>query len=160
MGCWPGFHRGWSMGANHSQLSRAARRVRLFGSLRSTPFTCGFREEANLLHPTYPVAMTKYLVNRTLILLFTAPSAVFLTFMTHPFWRWLDENTRLESFGHSGPAEWCFLIVYGILVAICFGASVRRLPTNGASSRRFDSLYTVKASRLTGEVIRDIGGRG
>ncbi len=46
--------------------------------------------------------------------------AVVITFFTFPFWRWFEETSGIESFGHSGPAEWCYLLVYFIVI-VCVG---------------------------------------
>ncbi len=44
------------------------------------------------------------------------PVAVVITFFTFPFWRWFEETSGIESIGHSGPAEWCYLLVYFIVI--------------------------------------------
>lgn len=44
------------------------------------------------------------------------PAAFVTTMFTFRFWRWFETVTEIESFGHSGPAEWCYWLVYGILV--------------------------------------------
>lgn len=46
------------------------------------------------------------------------PAAFIITVLTFRFWRWLESATGIESFGHSGPAEWCYWLVYGILVLL------------------------------------------
>ena len=53
-----------------------------------------------------------------LIFSISLPTAFFLTMLTFPFWRWLETVAGIESFGHSGPAEWCFWLVYGMLVLL------------------------------------------
>ncbi len=54
------------------------------------------------------------------LLIFTIalPAAFFITLFTFPFWRWMESATGIESYGHSGPAEWCYWLVYGILVLL------------------------------------------
>lgn len=52
------------------------------------------------------------------ILLASAPASIVVTVVLFPFWRWLEENFHVESVGHSGPAEWCFLAVYLAFVAL------------------------------------------
>ena len=54
------------------------------------------------------------------VLVLAMPTAFVLTIATFRFWRWIDVNTDLESFGHSGPADWCFYLVYAILVTVSF----------------------------------------
>ncbi len=46
------------------------------------------------------------------------PVAFVITMITFPFWRWFEIVTGVESFGHSGPSEWCYWLVYGILVLL------------------------------------------
>lgn len=65
------------------------------------------------------------IVRRALItlglLLVCVPAAFILTVATFPFWRWIEERFGIEAFGHSGPAEWCYWLVYAALAAGCFG---------------------------------------
>ena len=44
-----------------------------------------------------------------------------LTVLLFPFWSWLESSFGIESIGHSGPAEWCFWLVFGI-AAVAFGS--------------------------------------
>jgi hypothetical protein len=46
------------------------------------------------------------------------PAAILVTLLTWPFWSWFEAATGIESFGHSGPAEWCYAAMYVVLVAI------------------------------------------
>jgi hypothetical protein len=52
------------------------------------------------------------------LLLLAFPIAVAATFVTGPFWKWLDGSTNIESYGHSGPAEWCYLAMYTLIVLL------------------------------------------
>jgi hypothetical protein len=58
---------------------------------------------------------------RTLVVLAAAlallPVAVAVTFLLVPLWRRLEASTGIESIGHSGPADWCFWLVYALLLA-------------------------------------------
>ena len=62
------------------------------------------------------------------VLVFAIPIAFITTILIHPFWRWFERISGVESFGHSGPAEWCYwfdymvIIVIGVSFLICFGA--------------------------------------
>ncbi len=47
------------------------------------------------------------------------PIAIFLTILASPFWSWVERNFQIESYGHSGPAGWCYLVSYGLLIALC-----------------------------------------
>lgn len=56
-------------------------------------------------------------IKGALVSLTCIPVAVLLTFLATPLWRWLEHVTGIESVGHSGPAEWCFVAAYlGALV--------------------------------------------
>ena len=52
------------------------------------------------------------------ILLACFPAAAVLTILTSPMWSGFEDLTSLEAYGHSGPAEWCYLVMYGLLVGI------------------------------------------
>ena len=57
------------------------------------------------------------------------PVAVILTFMLSPFWGWFEAVSGIESMGHSGPSDWCFIVIYVTLVAvsvICYWTRKRR----------------------------------
>ena len=51
-------------------------------------------------------------------LLVAAPMSAAVTFLLSPFWRWLETRSGVESVGHSGPAGWCYGVVYLVLVSI------------------------------------------
>jgi len=53
-----------------------------------------------------------------IIMLVGVPLAIATTISTHPFWRWFELSTGIESYGHSGPAEWCYLFDYALFVLI------------------------------------------
>ncbi|PWT73537.1 MAG: hypothetical protein C5B46_05240 [Proteobacteria bacterium] len=59
------------------------------------------------------------LVAGTLVLL--APVAAIVTFLLSPLWSWIEATFGLESIGHSGPADWCFVAVYTLLVGVFAG---------------------------------------
>ena len=74
---------------------------------------------------------------RTTVLVFVmstflaAPIAVVATFMLSRFWDWFEKKTGIESMGHSGPANWCFVLIYVLLLAaalITFAAGRRKPP--------------------------------
>ncbi len=54
-------------------------------------------------------------------LLLLVPFTLFLTFWTTillvPLWRWVEADFGIEAIGHSGPAEWCFYLVFAFLLA-------------------------------------------
>ena len=53
-----------------------------------------------------------------------APVAVVLTVLLQPAWDWFESATGIESLGHSGPAEWCYLVMYVALLGLA--AALRR----------------------------------
>lgn len=40
------------------------------------------------------------------------PVALAVTLLLYPVWSWLERTTGIESVGHSGPADWCYLAVW------------------------------------------------
>ncbi|NOT08360.1 MAG: hypothetical protein HOP28_09160 [Gemmatimonadales bacterium] len=61
------------------------------------------------------------------ILLVCLPIAVLATLALTPFWSWLERAAGVESIGHSGPAEWCYYLVYALsLLAWLAVRAVRR----------------------------------
>jgi len=44
------------------------------------------------------------------------PLALIITVFTNPFWLWFEKTFSIESVGHSGPAEWCYITVYLLLI--------------------------------------------
>jgi hypothetical protein len=48
---------------------------------------------------------------------------VAITLLLIPFWGWLEANLGVESIGHSGPAEWCYVVTFvALLGPIGWGA--------------------------------------
>jgi len=54
------------------------------------------------------------------------PAAFLLTFLLLPLWSWIEANYKIESVGHSGPADWCFWAVYSLLAVVGLGVSALR----------------------------------
>ncbi len=50
------------------------------------------------------------------------PAAFILTFLLLPLWSWIEATYKIESVGHSGPADWCFWVVYALLAVVGLGA--------------------------------------
>jgi len=46
------------------------------------------------------------------------PITFITTILIHPFWRWFERVSGIESFGHSGPAEWCYWFDYIVIIVI------------------------------------------
>ena len=54
------------------------------------------------------------------------PAAFILTFLLLPLWSWIEATYKIESLGHSGPADWCFGAVYALLAALSLGVYALR----------------------------------
>jgi hypothetical protein len=65
--------------------------------------------------------------------LIAAPLSILATFLLVPFWSWLEATTGIESIGHSGPAGWCYVAIFLLLVA--GAALVLRLRSRGRQAR-------------------------
>lgn len=55
--------------------------------------------------------------------LLVAPLSFAVTIMLFPLFRWFEAYSGIESVGHSGPADWCYYLVYlvfllGVLLAL------------------------------------------
>jgi len=62
--------------------------------------------------------LIKRFIPFVLIVVLSLPAAVAVTLLTLPVWRWFEATTGIEAYGHSGPAEWCYLLVYGLIVTV------------------------------------------
>jgi len=52
------------------------------------------------------------------IFLISAPLSVLTTILLLPLWSWVEASFGIESVGHSGPAEWCYAVIYVLFIAI------------------------------------------
>ena len=48
----------------------------------------------------------------------STPLSIVATILLFPFWSWFEATTGIESVGHSGPAEWCYMAAFLIVVAV------------------------------------------
>ena len=48
------------------------------------------------------------------------PAAILVTFVLSPLWSWIEARFGVESMGHSGPADWCF----GLMYVLCLLAAM------------------------------------
>lgn len=64
--------------------------------------------------------MIRLLLQVVAVLLVCVPLSLLVTFVLLPLWSWLEASYKIESVGHSGPAEWCYVVVYGILNLLVF----------------------------------------
>jgi hypothetical protein len=56
-----------------------------------------------------------------IIIIITVPLSIVVTIVLSPFWSWFEASTGIESLGHSGPAEWCYLVIFLLLSAVITG---------------------------------------
>jgi len=50
------------------------------------------------------------------LLVLLVPVTFIVTIILFPLWSWIEDTFNIESVGHSGPADWCFIVVYALLV--------------------------------------------
>jgi len=55
------------------------------------------------------------------------PLSYLLTILLFPFWTYLEATTGIESAGQSGPAAWCFVLVFALMLAACLIGAIRAL---------------------------------
>ena len=51
------------------------------------------------------------------VILIAVPFSLLATILLLPFWSWFEATTGIETVGHSGPAEWCYAVVFLIIAA-------------------------------------------
>jgi hypothetical protein len=66
------------------------------------------------------------------LVLTSALMSVVITILLFPLWSWIEASTGVESVGHSGPAEWCYIAIFIIVVtsavpAFFFGTDGSRI---------------------------------
>lgn len=47
------------------------------------------------------------------------PLSYLLTLLLFPFWTYVEATTGIESAGDSGPAAWCFALVFALMLIAC-----------------------------------------
>ena len=52
------------------------------------------------------------------VLLVSLPMSAVLTLAMLPVWRWLEARYGIESVGHSGPADWCYAVMFVTCVLV------------------------------------------
>jgi len=63
----------------------------------------------------------KHALALVLIAVLALPLTLVLTFLLSPFWNWFETFFGIESLGHSGPANWCFVAVFIIALSLGWG---------------------------------------
>ena len=88
------------------------------------------------LWPSPRMMALRYVVFLAAILLASAPLSVLLTLALMPFWRWLEATRGIDSVGHSGPAEWCFVAGFltSFVILSCVGIVVARRRAGDAAA--------------------------
>ena len=67
----------------------------------------------------------KRLLILVLFAVLAVPVSAILTFLLTPLWSWFEKTAAIESIGHSGPATWCYGVVY--LLTLAVGLFFRRV---------------------------------
>jgi len=65
----------------------------------------------------------RYFLAGLAILIVCMPMAFIVTMLLIPLWSWIEKTYGIESIGHSGPSDWCFYVVYGLLSAAAMSAA-------------------------------------
>ena len=61
----------------------------------------------------------RHLIVVVALVIAALPIGAIVTLALLPFWRWLEATHSIESVGHSGPADWCYLVSsLGCLLAL------------------------------------------
>ena len=58
------------------------------------------------------------------VLVACLPLAFIVTILLSPLWSWIEATYGIESIGHSGPSDWCFYVVYGVMSAAVLSVSL------------------------------------
>ena len=56
------------------------------------------------------------------VLVVCLPAAFIVTILLSPLWSWIEATYGIESIGHSGPSDWCFYLIYGVLSTAALSA--------------------------------------
>jgi hypothetical protein len=51
------------------------------------------------------------------VVLACLPAAFVVTLLLMPLWSWIEATYGIEAVGHSGPSDWCFWAVFGVMLA-------------------------------------------
>jgi phosphotransferase system glucose/maltose/N-acetylglucosamine-specific IIC component len=62
----------------------------------------------------------RYFLAGLAILVVCMPIAFIVSILLSPLWSWIEKTYGIESIGHSGPSDWCFYVVYGVLVVLAW----------------------------------------
>src|SRR5205809_568049 len=62
-----------------------------------------------------------YIAAGVAIIVISPPVTFWLTILLFPFWGWIEATYGIESVGHSGPSDWCFSVVFLIVMSVLTG---------------------------------------
>ena len=62
--------------------------------------------------------LLRYAAGVVAVLVVCAPAAFLVTFLLSPLWSRIETTYGIESIGHSGPADWCFELMYLLFVTL------------------------------------------
>jgi len=63
-------------------------------------------------------ARVKLLIIIVVLIIICIPLALIITILSNPLFVWFEKTFSIESVGHSGPAEWCYITVYLLLISL------------------------------------------
>ena len=63
-------------------------------------------------------------------LVVAAPLSIVVTVVLFPFWSWLESSSGIESVGHSGPADWCYLFIFVALLSLLAATLMLKIRSN------------------------------
>ena len=53
---------------------------------------------------------SRHLIAEVALVVASFPLGAIVALALLPLWRWLEASYAIESVGHSGPADWCYLV--------------------------------------------------
>ena len=68
----------------------------------------------------------KFVIIGAALAIAALPVTFVVTLLLYPLWSWIEATYGIESVGHSGPADWCFWVVFGILTVTVLVFLLRR----------------------------------
>jgi hypothetical protein len=72
------------------------------------------------------MARIRQLLIASSVLLLCLPAAVLVTLLLSPLWSWIEATSAIPALGPSGPAPWCFVLVYVLVAGLCCGVMLLR----------------------------------
>lgn len=63
-----------------------------------------------------------------LVVAICLPLAIFVTIALLPLWSWIEATYGIEAVGHSGPSDWCYWLVFGLMASIALAMLFKPRP--------------------------------